>query len=271
MSLSEPSAAVAIVRARAVQESILLIRRSERKEDSWSGHWSFPGGRRDPEDFDLLHTALRELEEECGIQLSREHMEAELAPVLARRKTGPFILVTPFVVGVERELPTVLDHQEAVEAVWVPKAQWCDPMRHTLRTIPGLPATWLFPAIDLPGMPVWGFTYRLAADWLGLLPKTSPIEQVGFEQADLVLEFLLSQGLKLKHGWTERMAQPEATEPQQVKVAAVEGAIPEAQVVEHFTKPCDYFPSLNLLAIQPDSIRMVGLAFEEYLISCASE
>ena len=69
----EPHAAVAIVRARQPRESVLLIRRSERQEDSWSGHWSFPGGRRDPEDPDLLHTAFRELEEECGIRLGREH------------------------------------------------------------------------------------------------------------------------------------------------------------------------------------------------------
>jgi 8-oxo-dGTP pyrophosphatase MutT (NUDIX family) len=266
MDVAEPKAAVAIVRARLPRESVLLIRRSQREEDSWSGHWSFPGGRRDPEDPDLLHTALRELEEECGIRLRREHKQAGLPPVLARRRAGPFVLVAPFVFEVEAELPTVVDPREAVEAVWVPLDMWRDPTRHSLQAVPGLPGDWLFPAIDLNGMPLWGFTYRLGTDWLGLLPGQSPTGQAGFAAACRVLDFLLSQGMKLKRGWEDRREQPGTAEGQAVKVAMVEGAIPMKRVVAHCKNPAKLFPSLNLLEIRPDSIRVVGLAFEEYLI-----
>ena len=171
MILTEAEAAVAIVRTRGQDESILFIRRSEREEDSWSGHWSFPGGRRDPEDADPLHTALRELEEECGIRLGREQMEAALPIVVARRRTGPFLQVAPFVFGVKRKLPTVLDPREAVAAVWVPRSLLCDPAQHCLRPVPHRPGEMLFPAIDLDGMPLWGFTYRLLTDWLALGPE----------------------------------------------------------------------------------------------------
>src|ERR1035441_7525388 len=84
--MRETEAAVAIVHARGNAESVLLMRRSEREGDSWSGHWSFPGGRRDPADPDLLHTALRELEEECGVRLTRRDLEAEMRPRRARRR-----------------------------------------------------------------------------------------------------------------------------------------------------------------------------------------
>jgi len=264
--MPEPKAAVAIVRARQPRESILLIRRSERQEDSWSGHWSFPGGRRDPEDPDLLHTALRELEEECGIRLGRKDTEAVLTPVLARRRAGPFLLVAPFVFEVDGELPTVLDPREAVEAVWVPLDAWRDPTRHSLKAVPGLPGEWLFPAIDLNGMPLWGFTYRLGTDWLGLLPGRSPMEEAGYAMACRLLDFLLSHGLKLRGGWEDRMEQPAIGEPQTAKVATVEGAIPAALVVAHFAMPGEHFPCINLLEVRPDHIRVVGLAFEEYLI-----
>lgn len=266
MDQSERGAAVAIVRARAPRESILLMRRSERKEDSWSGHWSFPGGRRDPDDPDLLHTALRELEEECGIHLGREQMETALPPVLAGRRTRPFVLVSPFVFGVDNELPTAVDHREAVEAVWVPQSGWLDPTRHRLRPVPGRPGNWLFPSFDLNGTPVWGFTYRVITDWLGLLPELDVIKQAGFDVACRVLEFLLSQGLTLKSEWEDRMAQSWTGERIALKAITVEGIIPVAQVAAQFAAPGNVLPQVSLLEVQPEQIRVVGLGFEEYLI-----
>lgn len=266
MGMTEPEAAVAIVRACAPRESILLIRRSEREEDSWSGHWSFPGGRRDPGDLDLLHTALRELEEECGIRLDREQMQSELPHVLARRRAGPFVLVAPFVFGVDGELAAVVNFEEAVEAVWFPLSEWRDPARHTLRNVPGLPENWLFPAIDLNGKPVWGFTYRLAMDWLGLLPEQGSGEEVGFGMACRVLDFLLSCGLTLREGWNYHTAKQPMAEQQRVRLAMVEGVIPVERVMDRFAIPEEHFPGVNLLEIRPDCIRLAGLAFEEYLI-----
>jgi 8-oxo-dGTP pyrophosphatase MutT (NUDIX family) len=269
MDTAEPQAAVAIVRAKRPRKSFLLIRRSERPEDSWSGHWSFPGGRRDADDPDLLHTALRELEEECGIRLGREDMAAALPPVLAGRRAGPFVLVAPFVFEVDGDLPTVVDMEEAVEAVWIPQSVWCDSGKHRLRSVPGLPANWLFPAIDLDAMPVWGFTYRLAMDWLSLLPEQGPVEEAGFEMACRLLDFLLSHGLTLRSAWEDQSAQPGSVETPSVKLATVQGVIPVEQVVACFSAPGRLFPGANLIEVRPDGIRVVGLELEEYLISAS--
>src|SRR5512146_1015690 len=116
--MAEPHAAVAIVQAQLPEHSVLLMRRAERVGDPWSGHWSFPGGRREPEDPDLLHTALRELEEECGIRLDRGQLEKVLPPATARRRQGRSLKVAPFVFRVDSEMPSTLDPGEAVEAVW---------------------------------------------------------------------------------------------------------------------------------------------------------
>ena len=202
--MAEPEAAVAIVRACGAAESVLLIRRAERESDPWSGHWSLPGGRREPEDPDLLHTALRELAEECGIRIAREQLEAALPPTLARRSVGRFLMVTPFLFRIESERPAVLDSQEAVDALWVPLSVMRDPARHALRPVPGVPPEMLFPSIELHGPPLWGFTYRLITDWLGLGPQERPIEQAGFRAAQNLLDFLLAGGLTLRHGWEDR-------------------------------------------------------------------
>ncbi len=169
--MTQPDAAVAIVHARGPEESVLLIRRSERDDDPWSGHWSFPGGRRDPVDRDPLDTALRELSEECGIRLAREQMEIAMPHTLARRSAPPYVLVAPFVFGVTTQLPVILEPREAAAALWVPLRDLRDPSRHELRPISGRS----LPCVLLEGTPLWGFTYRLIADWLTLpSPLTKP-------------------------------------------------------------------------------------------------
>ena len=63
-------AAVAAIVVGAQEPEILVLKRRPHPQDPWSGHYAFPGGRRDPEDEDLLATCLRETREECGISLA---------------------------------------------------------------------------------------------------------------------------------------------------------------------------------------------------------
>lgn len=178
---SKPSAAVAILHASAPEASILLTRRAHRPGDPWSGHWSFPGGRHEQSDIDLLATALRELREECGISLEREHLTERLEDDWAGRVIGSSVMVAPFVFKLPQQLSTILDHSEAAESVWMPMRTLLDLSLHRVRVIPGVPPERKFPAFDLRGTPVWGFTYRVLCQWAGvpvapegLIAKESP-------------------------------------------------------------------------------------------------
>jgi 8-oxo-dGTP pyrophosphatase MutT (NUDIX family) len=265
-NMHEPEAAVAIVRAGSPEESILLIRRAHREGDPWSGHWSFPGGRRDRQDFDLLHTALRELAEECGICLERECVQDILAPTLAGRRTGRFVLVAPFSFHVDATLPTVLEPREAVEAVWTPLRVLGDPEHHGLSPVPGLPAHMLFPSVQLNGTPLWGFTYRVITDWLGMVPRERPLEEIGFEMAEAVLDLVLSLGSALDQSWIDRGLQEGPAGSYPLKVASVRGSIPVKEVLERLPLSGRQLPAVFVIEVQPDRIRLQGLAFEEYHI-----
>jgi 8-oxo-dGTP pyrophosphatase MutT (NUDIX family) len=264
--LTAPEAAVAIVRARE-SDSFLLMRRSEHPLDPWSGHWSFPGGRRETRDADLLNTALRELHEECGIQLSSTSLAAELPAVVARRRTPPYTVVAPFVFSVANELPTVLDPEEAVEAVWVSMQHWRSPERHLLRSVPGMSENLLVPSFDLNGVPVWGFTYRLVMNWLGLPSNDGPQQSQGLRAAETVLEFLAAIGVTVKSDWQTVAPLGSAARARLRATAKIDGAIPVAQAVAFFSKPSQNFPVVNAIEIQPNYVCVVGLEFEEYLIT----
>ncbi|HWQ55423.1 MAG TPA: hypothetical protein VN442_17180 [Bryobacteraceae bacterium] len=106
------------------------------------------------------------------------------------------------------------------EARWIPLQLLLDPVRHCLTSVPGLPVEMLFPAIDLNrAVPLWGFTYRMMTDWLGLVPVERIRRQAGFDGAAVLLEFLLPHGLNLTQGWVDQAR----TGPQPVEAAAVSG------------------------------------------------
>ena len=68
-----------------------------------------------------------------------------------------------------------------------------------------------------------------------------PIEQAGFEEAQRVVDFLLSHGCTWTAGWVDR--------PEGVKAASVAGTIPVSAVVAHFSRPGDGFPVVNCLEV----------------------
>ena len=115
-------AAVAIM-VREGQEAteLLMIRRATREGDPWSGHMGFPGGRRDPEDPSNFSCALRETQEELGVDLSRWGAPlGELSDVnTGWRKDRPEMLVTPFIFSVSA-LPELTPNDEVDDVVWVP-------------------------------------------------------------------------------------------------------------------------------------------------------
>jgi len=247
--MAEPEAAVALLHAPAPDDSVLLMRRAEREGDSWSGHWSFPGGRRDPGDADLLQTALRELQEECGVRLPRTALVGELAPKIAGRRVGAYLLVAPFVFRVDGELATILDPLEAAHAAWVPLGWLRDPARHHLRPVPGVSRDVLFPAVDLDGAPLWGFTYRVLLEWLGY--TAGPRES--FQVADSVLAFLKSEGLAVRRTWNDQAAE-------------VAGPIPVDAVLARFAGRGAHVMAVSRFEVHADTIRIAGPSFEEYVI-----
>jgi hypothetical protein len=88
------------------------------------------------------------------------------------------------------------------------------------------------------------------------------VEEAGFQTASALLESLLAQGCVLAEGWTDRNG---------AKVATVRGAIPASWLRAQALAPARRIPGINALEIQPDHIRVAGLAFEEYLIRTPGE
>lgn len=168
-------AAVALVlRARESLE-LLLIRRAELPGDPWSGHVALPGGRRAPEDADLLATACRETEEEVGIRLAGvgRFLGAldELAPSSPRL---PPILVAPFVLEVPPDTAAVPEPREVQAAFWLPVDVLRDPSAASEILIESNGLRRRFPSVVYGDYVIWGMTYRILQQFVGVLDDTLP-------------------------------------------------------------------------------------------------
>ncbi len=102
---------------RAAGLSVLLTQRSAELKHH-AGQVSFPGGRMEKHDRDVVHAALRETHEEVGIPPEAITVVGYLPPMLT--VTG--YAVTPVVGLLTDDIPLQIDHTEVEYAFEVPLA-----------------------------------------------------------------------------------------------------------------------------------------------------
>jgi len=148
-------------------EDVVLTERSHSMR-SHAGQVSFPGGAMDPGDSGPVSAALREAQEEVGLDPAGVQVVAEL-PALYLPPSN--FVVTPVLAWWNRPAPiSVVDHLEVARVLRAPLSELTDPARRFTVTHP---SGFVGPAFDIDGLLVWGFT-------AGLLSKV--IELAGLER-----------------------------------------------------------------------------------------
>ena len=110
--------------------SVLLTQRTDHLTDH-PGQVSFPGGRAEPEDADAVVTALREAEEEIGLERARVDVIGQLPTYT----TGTGFIVTPVVGLVQPGFDLRLDPFEVAEVFEVPLSFLMNPANHRWHAI----------------------------------------------------------------------------------------------------------------------------------------
>ena len=97
------SAVMVLVYEKNEQSEILLLKRSD-YQGFHGAQVSFPGGKKDESDHDLLFTACRELEEETGISSQKIEVIRELSPMFIPPSN---FMVHPFL-AISNHLPEII-------------------------------------------------------------------------------------------------------------------------------------------------------------------
>jgi 8-oxo-dGTP pyrophosphatase MutT (NUDIX family) len=152
-------------------ERVLLIERSHTMR-SHPAQIAFPGGGREPEDEDVVETALREAQEETGL----DPAGVEVVAVLPSLFLPPSqYVVAPVLAWWRRPSPVaVVDTAEVHDVLEVPLRHLLDPAaRFSVRH----PSGYTGPAFGVDHLVVWGFTAGLLSRTLELAGLDSPWDQ----------------------------------------------------------------------------------------------
>jgi 8-oxo-dGTP pyrophosphatase MutT (NUDIX family) len=157
-----PSAVLVLFGEGPQGPDLLLIERAATLR-SHAGQPAFPGGAQDPEDDGPVAAALREAQEEVGLDPSSVEVLGIL-PALWLPPSG--FVVHPVVAWWREPHPVrVVDTNEVAAVVRVPLSELTDPANR-LRVVH--PSGFTGPAFDVGGLTVWGFTAGLLAGILTL-------------------------------------------------------------------------------------------------------
>jgi 8-oxo-dGTP pyrophosphatase MutT (NUDIX family) len=164
-------AAVALLLRLGTAEELelLLIKRATFASDPWSGHVALPGGRQEPADPTLLHTAIRETREEVGVDISGHGTVLgvldELGPSTPRL---PPLTILPHVAAVERDLPLTLS-REVADAFWVPLSRLRDPAASREVDLDLAAGVTRVRSLSYKEHIIWGLTERILRQFFAIL------------------------------------------------------------------------------------------------------
>lgn len=165
-------AAVVAHRPELGEPAVLLMQRATREGDPWSGHMSFPGGRADAQDKQSLDTAIRETQEELGLNLHQQGQYwGQLSDIMARPVSWRRLpmVVTPFVFALTHEPTWQLDPREVADTIWVPLSFLANPSNRGQMTWQRGKISLKLPCYDYQNKRIWGLTLRMLDELMPLL------------------------------------------------------------------------------------------------------
>lgn len=153
--IREAQAAVLIAITEEDDPKVLLTRRSVYL-NSHPGEVSFPGGKRDPQDTSNIVVALREAQEETGLN----PFDVELIGDLPMQKARNGMLVKPVVGFIPPNLPLVPQPSEIDRIFYVSlrKMLEANPIPYEVRF---QHQSLYFPSFRLENEIIWGLTARM--------------------------------------------------------------------------------------------------------------
>lgn len=157
-----PQASVLIALTDHLSDPEVILTKRAARLSTHSGEIAFPGGKHDETDNDLLHTALREAEEEVGIAPDSVDILGPLGQVMSLHG----LQVTPWVGVVPSDIDLIPNPGELDEVFKVPLSFFMEDHRYCTDEIRFRGKTMYVPAWEFNGHIIWGLTAYMLVELL---------------------------------------------------------------------------------------------------------
>ncbi|ANG61439.1 coenzyme A pyrophosphatase [Marinobacterium aestuarii] len=162
--LSErPNASVLIALTDEVEPHVILTRRASHLS-THRGEVAFPGGKQDDTDPDLLYTALREAQEEIGLEPGLVEVLGPLGQVMSKHQ----LQVTPWVGIVPQDVMLTPSPAELESLFRVPLSFFMEDRRQRTDIVRFRGMTHYVPAYEYNGYVIWGLTAYMLVELLNV-------------------------------------------------------------------------------------------------------
>ncbi|WP_447957454.1 CoA pyrophosphatase [Vreelandella sp. EE7] len=143
-------------------EPTLLFTRRASHLSTHSGQVAFPGGKREPDDHDLYHTALREAEEEIALPPGEVECIGQLSDVVSLHG----LCVTPWVGIIAPQLALKADPGEIDTIFEVPLSHFLNDKRTYTDVITVDGVAHYVPSYHVDGHVIWGLSAMMLVELL---------------------------------------------------------------------------------------------------------
>jgi len=154
----EPAHASVLIPIVLREQPMVLLTQRTAHLSSHSGQVAFPGGKADATDVDAVATALREAQEEVGLNPA----SVEVLGILPHYTTGSAFIVTPVVALVEPSIQLTPSPDEVAHLFEVPLSFLMNPAHHRRHRMQweGASREWYSMPYEAQGMEwfIWGAT-----------------------------------------------------------------------------------------------------------------
>jgi 8-oxo-dGTP pyrophosphatase MutT (NUDIX family) len=162
-------AAVMIILHKKTKKYYLTLIKRQEYDGPHSGQISFPGGKYEKKDENLLQTAIRETKEEIGVRINKTDVIGKLTPLLIPVSS---IMVHPFIAFVERLDNYVLQKKEVNDVIEISLDDLLNPknIKKDIKTRENKKI--IIPYFYIKNCKIWGATAMILSELIEVIKKS---------------------------------------------------------------------------------------------------